>query len=398
MGVSGVAAKIDSVQAAEYYARRRLPKGLARRIEGGSGAGVTIRDNLAAFERVKFTPRVGVAVGTPRLKARVVGQDLRIPVLIAPTGNIRPFHPDAEPGVARAAGRAGTGICVSSVTGTAIEDIATATSGPVFFQLYYLGNRDSSAVAIDRAKKVGCAGLVVTIDTASAAPRDRPVSERTYLPTAVDLRNMLRFAPQALLKPRWLLGFARDGWPDEAPMGRTTKDLPMRTIEATTSLLAGEIPVWEDFAWIRERWQGPIIAKGILSVEDARRAVAEGADAIVVSNHGGMLFDALPPSIEVLPAIADAVGDKLDVLLDSGIRRPVDVARAIALGARAVLIGRAYLWAHAAGGEAGVFQILEVFREGLEKTLKYIGCPGVDVLDRTYLTHQPSARHVEVAR
>jgi L-lactate dehydrogenase (cytochrome) len=344
-----------------------------------------VRENEAAFERIRLLPRVGVRVDHPVLATRVLGQNLRFPVLTAPTGNIRPYHPDAEPGVVRAAARAGTAVCISSLTGTSIETITSSANAPVFFQLYYLGDRESSAAVIQRAHRAGCAGLIVTLDTPGRMPRELPVPERTYVPVEVNFRNALRFAPQAVVKPRWLYGFTRDGLPNGVPMGVLPSGQLMQTVDAMEALFARDIPTWTDFAWIRDRWPGLIVAKGILSVADALRAVEEGADAIVVSNHGGMLFDALPPTVGVLESIVEAVGDRVEVILDSGIRRPIDVARAMALGARAVLIGRAYVWAHAAAGEVGVYRMLEIFREGLEMALKFLGCSDINALDRSYL-------------
>jgi pre-mycofactocin synthase len=378
-----IAAKIDSVAAAEHYARRRLPVSFAQLLEGGSGTGRTIERNVAAFERITFKPRM--AVSQPLvLSTTLLGNEISLPVLLAPTGNLRVFHHDAEPGVARAAASAGTIMCVPTVTSTPIEEIAEA-GGPLFFQLYYLGARESAEAMIERARDVGARALIVTVDTPSMIPRERPVPDRHFLPMAANIRSGIRFLPQLLSRPRWAFDFLRDGRRNQAAMGRAPSGRLLTSVEARGSVTSGDIPVWEDIAWIRERWDGPIVIKGLLTPEDARRAVDVGAAAIVVSNHGGSLFDGNPATMDVLAEVVDAVGDKTEVLLDSGIRRGTDVVRALALGARAVLIGRGFLWAHAAAGEAGVSRILDLFRDEIEHTLMLIGCPSVEALDRSYL-------------
>jgi isopentenyl diphosphate isomerase/L-lactate dehydrogenase-like FMN-dependent dehydrogenase len=385
-----IASKIDSVEAAEHYARARIPRSLSQRIEGGSGTGSCLDRNLAAFERITFSPRVAVSFSSIDLSSTVVGCDVALPVIVAPTGNLRVFHPDAEPGAARATTAAGAITCVSTVTGTAIEEI-TVAGGHVFFQLYYLGGRDHVEHIIERAKKAGCHALVVTVDTPAQINREWPTGERWYMPTGADLRNFLRFGPEMLRHPRWTWGFLRDGMPTEAPMGTTVSGEPLAASAAVTKIMSGDIPVWEDLPWIQEVWKGPVIVKGILSIEDARRAAAAGAAGIVVSNHGARLFDALPATMDVLPGIVDAVGDEIDVLVDSGVRRGTDIARALAVGAKAVMTGRGYLWAHAAAGEAGITRMLDLFRDELERTLKLIGCPSVAELDRSFLAEPAPA-------
>jgi isopentenyl diphosphate isomerase/L-lactate dehydrogenase-like FMN-dependent dehydrogenase len=376
-----VAAKIDSVTTAEYYARKRLPESFAQLLEGGSGTGRALEQNVAAFERITFRPRTAVSHQLRGLSTTVLGNEISMPVILAPTGNLRVFHRDAEAGVARAAAAARTIMCVPTVTSTAIEELA----GSIFFQLYYFGARNSAEEMIERARAAGARALIVTVDTPTLIPRERAVPDRRYLPLAADLRNATRFLPQMASRPRWTFDFVRDRRRNQAAMGRAQSGRLLTSVEARASVTSGDIPVWDDIPWIRERWDGPIVIKGILTPDDARRALDVGADAIVVSNHGGSLFDGVPATMDVLADIVDAVGSNGEVLVDSGVRRGTDVVRALALGARAVLIGRGFLWAHAAAGQAGVERILEVFREEIDRTLMLIGCPSVGALDRSYV-------------
>ena len=373
-----------SVADAEYLARRRLPKSLALEIEAGEPRSAFGR-NLDAFAAVGFRPRVGVAFPSRDLRTTVLGHEISFPVLIAPTGNLRINHPDAEPGVARAAGAAGTIHCVSTFTGHPIEAVTAAAAGPVFFQLYFAGGRANVETMIDRARSAGCAALILTMDTAAKPQAERGLRDRVFEPFADDLATAIRFLPQAARRPAWLAGFLRDGRTIEAPMALRPDGSVMSMPEALGTVLA-DPPAWEDLGWIRERWRGPLIVKGILSGEDARRAVEAGASAVVVSNHGGHLLPGSVPPLRVLPEVLASVGDAVEVLVDSGVRRGGDVVKALALGARAVLVGRACLWAHAAAGEAGVRRILEVLRGGVDDTLALLGCPSVAALDRSYVT------------
>ena len=385
-----IASRMLSVQDAEYLARRRLPKALAQLIEVGDPT-PTFGRNLAAFQDVSLRPRAAVFNRQRDLRVSILGNQIALPVIVAPTGNLRVLHADGEPGVARAAGAAGTIQCVSTFTGHRIEDVAAAATGPLFFQLYLVGGRENAEANIERARRAGCRALVITVDTAARPQAKHGVRQRAFLPLAIDAATALRFLPQVVGKPEWLLDFVRDGMTIGVPMIRRADGTSMTFAEASAGL-AVEIPVWEDLAWIQEQWKGPIMVKGLLTAEDARRAVDCGAGAIVVSNHGGHLLPATAPSLRVLPEVVDAVGDQVEVLLDSGIRRGADVVKAISLGARAVLIGRGYLWAHAAAGEAGVRRILEVFRDGIDSTLALIGCPSVSALDASYVSVPASWR------
>ncbi len=390
-----VAARTQSVGDAHYFAERRVPKGIFQMFEAGSGSNVTMRENRRAFEEVMFRPRAAVFHRERDLRTSVLGHEISMPVIVSSVGFLSIGHQDGEAGVARAASAAGTIQFLSGVTNTPVEDVIAAASGPVFYQLYYIGGREASAPIIERAKAAGAAGLVIIADTATTArPRDRLYHERASVPVAVTPREAIRFAPQVLAKPRWgvefLRGARRTGSLEPLmAMGLHPDRTPMKFFEAVGRIYE-ETPAWEDIPWIRGRWEGPLVIKGILTVEDARRAVDVGADAIVVSNHGGNVLDGSVPTLPVLPEIVEAVGDEIEVLMDSGVRRGVDVVKALALGAKAVLLGRAYVYALLAAGEPGVRHMLELFRQQIDEALAFLGVKSVDELDASYLELPPS--------
>jgi isopentenyl diphosphate isomerase/L-lactate dehydrogenase-like FMN-dependent dehydrogenase len=380
------AAKIGSVADARELAERRVPKGIFQMFEAGSGSNATMDENAQAFRDVMFRPRAAVSTARRDLRTSVVGHEIAMPAIVSSVGFLQVGHRDGEAGVARAAGDAGTIQFVSGVTNTPIEDIMAAASGPVFYQLYYIGGREASAPIIERAKRAGVSGLVLTVDTATIArPRDRRYSERASVPAAINARETLRFAPQALAKPRWLADYVRRGpLEPQVAMGLRPDGTPMGLFEGIEKIYQ-QTPTWDDIAWIREHWDGPIVVKGILTVEDARRAVSEGVDAIVVSNHGGNVLDGSVPTLRVLPEVVDAVGDEIEVLMDGGVRRGTDVVKAVALGAKAVLLGRAYVYPLLAAGEPGVRRILELFHQQIDEALAFLGVQSVQELDASLL-------------
>ncbi|HTD09378.1 MAG TPA: alpha-hydroxy acid oxidase, partial [Solirubrobacteraceae bacterium] len=349
---------------------------------------ITARANIAAFEEIFFRPRCAVSHSSRDQRTTVLGHQLSMPVIASSVGMLGLGHSDGEVGVARAAGAAGTIMFVSGATTTPIEEIMAAATGPIFYQLYYVGGRDASAAIIERVKRAGCHGLVVTVDAAAPLkPQDRPYRDRAALPAGLDVRSAVRFAPQILARPAWLLDFLRRGHRHlSMPMALRGDGSPMRIFEAS-SLMYSETPTWEDLAWIRERWDGPIVVKGVLTAADARRAVGEGVDGIVVSNHGGNGLDGAAPTLRVLPEIVDAVDGRVDVLLDGGVRRGTDVVKAIAVGATAVSLGRAYVFALMAAGEPGVLHIFELFRNQIDDALAFLGCQSVGELGPSHLEH-----------
>jgi len=380
------ATKIESVQDARALAARRVPKGVFQMFEAGSGSNATMDENEQAFREVMFRPHAAVFTHERDLRTTVLGHEIAMPAIVSSVGFLGVGHRDGEAGVARAAGDAGTIQFVSGVTSTPIEDIMAAASGPVFYQLYYIGGREASAPIIERVKRAGVSGLVLTVDTATVArPRDRRYDERASVPTAINLREALRFAPQALAKPRWLADYLRRGpLEPQVAMGLRPDGTPMGLFEGIEKIYQ-QTPAWEDIPWVREHWDGPIVIKGILTAEDARRAVAVGADAIVVSNHGGNVLDGSIATLRALPEIVDAVGDEIEVLMDGGVRRGTDVVKAVALGARAVLLGRAYIYPLLAAGEPGVHRILELLYQQIDEALAFLGVKSVHDLNPSLL-------------
>jgi L-lactate dehydrogenase (cytochrome) len=307
-----------------------------------------------------------------------------LPFILAPIGSSRLFYPHAEEHAARAAGAAGTAYTLSTLSGTRLEDVKAATRGPAWYQLYLVGGRDVATAAISRARAAGYSALVVTIDTPVAGMRERDVRNGMKALVAGRLGPMLPFVPQFVVKPRWLAGFLRDGGLMNFPnvVLADTRAMPYADVGAA---LAQSVVSWADFRWIHEVWKGPIVVKGIHTADDGRRAADEGATAIVVSNHGGRQLDGVAATVRVLPEVVAAVGNRVEILMDGGIRRGSDIVKAICLGARAVLIGRAYTYGLAAAGEEGVTRAIEILREDLLRTMALLGCPSLSALDRSYI-------------
>jgi len=293
------------------------------------------------------------------------------------------FWPHGEEVAAAAAGTAGTIYTLSTLSGTPLEQVKAATNGPCWYQLYLCGGREVALVALARARASGYTALVVTIDTPVAGMRERDIRNGSSELIARRLPKMLPFVPQVLARPGWLLDFLREGGLMTFP-NVVLPDGPMGYSDIGAQLAAAAV-TWSDIDWIREAWNGPVVIKGIHSADDARRAVDAGAAALVVSNHGGRQLDGVAASLDVLPTVLAAVPDNVEVLMDGGIRSGADVAKALALGARAVLVGRAYAYGLAASGGAGVETAVEILRSGLERTLRLLGCPSVHALDESYL-------------
>lgn len=393
---------IKSVDDARYLAERRVPKLIADYMRAGTGTRLTLKANTEAFSQVTFRPRVAVRNPERDQRTTVLGNEISMPVMIAPTGGGRLVHPEGERAGARAAGKAETIQWVTTFSGTAIEDIAADARGPIFFQLYYPGSRDAAGELIDRAKSAGCRALVLTVDSVVSPKPELPVRGRVtiYRGDATGLRppmEYLRILRYFGRKPAWTARFLRDGRAGlRAAM--VLEDGEPALLFRASQILMQQTPVWADIEWIKERWGGPLVIKGILTVEDARRAVAEGVDAIVVSNHGGNMLDGDPATLTVLPDIVDAVGDDVEVFLDGGIRRGSDVVKAVAMGARAVLIGRSWLWGLAADGEAGVSAVLESYRGQIDDSLGALGCPAISQLDRSYVRFPDAWSASDVSR
>lgn len=352
-------------------------------IDGGAEDERTLRANEAAFAELTWRPRSAVVHPQVDLRTTVLGHELSLPVVLAPVGSSRMFWPRGEVAAAAAAGDAGTVYTLSTLSGTRMEEVREATTGPCWYQLYLCGGRDVGLAAIARAKACGYSALVVTIDTPVAGMRERDVRNGSPQLIARRFPDVLPFLPQVLARPKWLYDFWRDGLPMSFP-NILLPEGPMPYADIGAQLAAAAVS-WSDIAWIAEAWDGPIVVKGVHTADDARRAVDAGASAVVVSNHGGRQLDGVAATLHVLPEVLDAVGDRVEVLLDGGVRRGADVAKAVALGAKVVLVGRAYAYGLAAAGREGVAKALEVLRTELERTLKLLGCPSVAELDASYL-------------
>lgn len=375
---------IFTIEDLRRRAQSRLPQVLFDYIDGGADGEVTLRENCAVFDRVRFLPRNAAAMGTCDLRTTVLGTPVELPFLLAPVGSSRMFFPRGECAAAAQAGAAGTAYILSTLSGCRLEDVKAASSGPLWYQLYLIGGREAATAAIQRARAAGFSALVVTIDTAVAGQRERDLRNGGRELLSGDPLKMLPHVAQLLARPAWLLGYLRDGGMMKFPNVVIAGKGPM-PYEDVGAALERSTVTWRDIAWIRAAWRGPIVVKGVLGAEDARRALDAGADAIVVSNHGGRQLDCVAPTLLALPEVIDAVAGRAEVYLDGGIRRGSDVVKAICLGARAVLVGRAYAYGLGAAGGPGVAKSIEILRSGIVRTLRLLGCLNVNVLDRSYV-------------
>ena len=383
----------ESVAEAQRRAKKRLPKGVYGALVAGSERGLTTEDNLAAFAELGFSPHTAGLANEKNMGVTVMGQAVSMPVLISPTG-VQAVHPDGEVAVARAAAARGVAMGLSSFASKPIEEVVAANP-QTFFQMYWVGTREEMLARMERARRAGAVGMIATLDWSFAYGRDWG---SPFIPEKINLEAARRYAPQVLAKPRWLLDFAKTRQlPDlTVPNMVATPGDPAPTFFGAYGMwMQSPMPTWEDVAWLREQWGGPFMLKGVMRVDDAQRAVDAGVTAISVSNHGGNNLDGTPASIRALPAVAEAVGDQIEVLLDGGIRRGGDVAKALALGAKAVMIGRAYLWGLAANGQAGVENVLDLMRDGLGSAMVGLGRADVGDLSRDDLVVPPGfERHL----
>ena len=375
---------VINIQDLRELARRRLPKVVFDYLDGGAEGEVTLRENSRIFDDVTFRPRQAVAVSHCDLRTQVLGRGLSFPAILAPVGYSRLMHPGGEVAAAEAAGAAGTTYTLSTISGYKLEDVKAASSGAVWYQLYLVGGRKVAEGAIERARNAGFSALVVTIDTPVAGMRERDPRNGMKQLLGASLFAKIPYVPQILMHPGWLAGFLLDGGTPNLQNIVEPGKGPMPLVDVTAAL-AQAVVTWDDLRWLRQVWPGPIVIKGILSAEDAKRAADEGAAAIVVSNHGGRQLDGVPATLRVLPEVVAAVNGRVEVLMDGGIRRGSDIVKALCLGARAVLVGRAYAYGLAAAGAAGVDRALEILRADVERTLLLLGCPSVAALDASYI-------------
>jgi len=379
--------RVVNIEDLRRGAKLRLPRVVFDYIDGGAEQEFTMRQNVVAFEMITFRPRCAVAIPQCDLRTTVLGTPLDLPFLLAPVSSCRMFYPRGEVVAAEAASAAGTAYILATLSGCGIEEVRAASNGPLWYQLYLIGGREVAKAGIARARAAGFSALVVTIDTPVAGSRERDVRDGAKELINGTLWSKLPFVAQVLARPQWLLAYLADGGlmnlPNVAMPGG-----PM-SYGDVGKLLAESAVTWGDLDWIREEWNGPIIAKGVCTAEDARRAADRGVDGIVVSNHGGRQLDGVAATIRVLPEVMAAVGDRIEVLLDGGIRRGSDIVKALSLGAKAVLVGRAYVYGLGAAGGEGVARAIEILRTDIARTLKLLGCPSVRELDRSYVNVPP---------
>jgi len=369
----------ETVAIAQERAKKRLPKSAYSSLISASEKGVSVSDNVEAFSELGFAPHVIGATEKREMATTVMGQDISMPVIISPTG-VQAVDPDGEVAVARAAAARGTAMGLSSFASKPMEEV-TAVNDKIFFQIYWLGSRDEIAERVQRAKDAGAVGMIATTDWSFSHGRDWGSPK---IPEKMDLKTMIKMSPEVITKPRWLWSFGKHLRPPDLRVpnqGRRGEPGPT-FFEAYGQWMGTPPPTWEDIAWLREQWGGPFLLKGVCRVDDAKRAVDAGVSAVTVSNHGGNNLDGTPAAIRCLPAIAEAVGDQIEVLLDGGVRRGSDVVKAVALGARAVMIGRAYLWGLAANGQAGVENVLDILNGGIDSALRGLGKSSIHDLTR----------------
>jgi len=365
-------------------AQRRLPPVVFDYIDGGAEDEITLRANERAFADVTFRPRQCVQTPNPDLRTTVLGTTFDVPFLLAPLGFCRMFYPRGESVAAREAHAAGTAYILSTFSGQRLEDVRADTNGPLWYQLYVPGGRAVAEAAIARARAAGYSVLVVTIDTPVSGMRERDIRRGADPLLKSGLRGVLPHVWEFATHPRWVMGYLGDGAPRVFP-NVELPGLGAMPCGGTGVLLAETNITWKDFAWIRDAWRGPIVAKGVHTGDVARQAVDAGADAVIVSNHGGRQLDGVAASVRVLPKVVAAVGDRVDVLMDGGIRRGADIVKARCLGARAVLIGRAYGWALGAAGGPGVARAIGILKADLVRTMRLLGCASMTELDGSFV-------------
>lgn len=367
----------ETVAEAQRRAKKRLPAPVYGALVAGSERGITIDDNMNAFAEMQFAPRVVEHQGERDLSTTLMGIPMALPVMISPTG-VQAVHPDGEVAVARAAANRGTIMGLSSFASKPIEEV-TAANHNTFFQMYWTGTREVMIQRMERAKAAGAKGLIVTTDWSFSMGRDWG---SPTIPEKMNLKAMVQFAPVAIARPKWLWTFAKTFHiPDLTAPNLTPPGGKAPTFfGAYYEWMQTPPPSWADIEWVVKEWGGPVMLKGVSRIDDAKRAVDTGLAAISVSNHGGNNLDTTPAAVRMLPGVADAVGKSIEIVLDGGIRRGSDVAKALALGARAVMIGRAYLWGLAANGQAGVENVLDLLRGGLDSAVLGLGHKSINEL------------------
>ena len=383
-------ARVVNIADLRRLAKQRLPPVVFDYIDGGAEDEITLRANEAAFARVTLRPRQCVEACEIDLRTTVLGTTFEVPFLLAPVGFCRMFYPQGESVAAHEASAAGTAYILSTFSGTRLEDVRAAASGQLWYQLYVPGGRAVAEATIARARAAGYEVLVVTIDTPVSGMRERDIRRGAGPLLKGQPLPALPHVWQFLAHPRWVLQYLADGAPRVFPNVELPGVGPMPCGD-TGVLLAETNVTWKDLRWIRDAWRGPIVVKGVHTGDVARQAVDAGADAVVVSNHGGRQLDGVAASLCVLPEVVAAVGNRTEVLMDGGVRRGADIVKAVSLGARAVLIGRAYAWGLGAAGGAGVARAIEILKADLVRTLRLLGCSSMGALDRSFISEGTDA-------
>lgn len=364
-------------------ARRALPPALFNFIDGGADDEVTVRRNTGAFDDYELLPQALSDVSQVSLETEVLGQRIASPIILSPTGTSRLFHHDGELAVVRAAGAAGVFYSLSTMSSVSLEDVAAAATGPTLFQLYVHRDRGLTRELMDRAKAAGFSAACVTIDTAVLGNRERDLVYGLTVPPKLTLKSLLGFAS----RPRWALNHLihdRVTLPNVSHRVSTLSEEASSVIAYVNNQFDPSV-TWDDVAEVARAWGGPFAVKGVMSATDAVRAVEAGATAVMVSNHGGRQLDGVAAPIDLIAEVVDAVAGRAEVILDGGVRRGTHVLKALALGARACMMGRPYLWALASGGQAGVDRFLGLMNSELERDMALLGCRTVDELSRDYV-------------
>ena len=370
-------------------AERRLPRAVFDYVDGGAETETSLRENCRAFESLGFRPRHAVFVPQCDLRRKVLGADLSFPAILAPVGYSRLIHPEGEVAASRVAGNAGTAYILSTIAGHKLEDVRAATKGPSWYQLYLLGGRAAAEPALQRARAAGFTALFVTIDTGVAGMRERDIRNGTGLLMGGNWLGMVPYLSQFFSRPAWVASYLMDGGLHGLPNVVIPGQGPMQLLDVAAAL-ASSVVTWQDFHWLREVWPGPIVAKGVLTGDDALRAVDAGAAGVVVSNHGGRQLDGVSATLRALPEVLRAVNGQIEVLMDGGVRRGGDIVKALCLGARAVLVGRAYAYGLAAAGEAGAARAVAILHADVVRTMKLLGCASIDELNESYIALPPN--------
>ena len=378
------APRVVNIEDLRTLAQRRLPRAVFDYLDGGAESETSLRENRRAFESVIFRPRNAVAVPRCDTRVKVLGAELSMPMVLAPIGYSRLIHPEGECASSRGAGNAGTSFVLSTISGHSLEEVRAASQGPLWYQLYLLGGRAAAEPALQRAWKLGFSALFVTIDTGTAGMRERDIRNGTGQLMGGNWFGMIPYLSQFFSRPSWVAAYLLDGGLHKLPNVVIPGKGPMALLDVAAALNESVV-TWEDFRWLREVWPGPIVAKGVLTGEDARRAIDVGAAGVVVSNHGGRQLDGVSATLRVLPEIVKAVNGQIQVLMDGGIRRGGDVVKALCLGACAVLVGRAYAYGMAAAGTAGVNRAVAILRADLERTMNLLGVASIAELNESYI-------------